>query len=181
MWSITKEFDFCYGHRVWNQKLDSRYSVANTCACRHLHGHQGKIAVTLEASELINGMVTDFNHLNWFKEFINNNLDHKFIIDLNDPMYATIVPHNCYGVYAPALKQHPEGHMTVDPNFFKFVSDPNLIELLEGFVILNHVPTSEYLSQWLYNVVDEKMSVINITTKALKFFETPKTFSEFKL
>ncbi len=38
IWQISKEFDFCYGHRVWSQQLDSEFSLTGCLACRHLHG-----------------------------------------------------------------------------------------------------------------------------------------------
>ncbi|MFB1007956.1 MAG: 6-carboxytetrahydropterin synthase, partial [Sulfurospirillum sp.] len=92
IWQISKEFDFCYGHRVWSQQLDSEFSLTGCLACRHLHGHQGKVIVYLQSSELKDGMVTDFHHLNWFKLFLDNTLDHKFIIDIHDPLFATLLP-----------------------------------------------------------------------------------------
>ena len=91
-WKISKEFDFCYGHRVWSQTLNTEFSLDGCLKCRHLHGHQGKILVYLEASELKDGMVTDFKHLNWFKQFIDDVLDHKFILDVNDPLFSTLLP-----------------------------------------------------------------------------------------
>ena len=91
-WKISKEFDFCYGHRVWSQTLNPEFSLDSCLKCRHLHGHQGKILVYLEADELHNGMVTDFKHLNWFKQFIDDVLDHKFILDVNDPLFSTLLP-----------------------------------------------------------------------------------------
>ena len=40
VYRVTKEIHFCYGHRL----LD--YAGK----CRHLHGHNGKAVVTLEAA-----------------------------------------------------------------------------------------------------------------------------------
>lgn len=92
-WMIDKQFDFCYGHRVWSQKLEGSFceSGDTRCKCRHLHGHQGKVHVFLESEELERGMVTDFKHLGWLKNFLDDNLDHKFILDLNDPLFDNIV------------------------------------------------------------------------------------------
>jgi len=90
-WTIDKSFDWCYGHRVWSQELNAEFTAdEGTClACRHLHGHQGKLKVMLEGDELERGMVTDFKHLGWMKNFIDDVLDHKFIMYINDPL----IPH----------------------------------------------------------------------------------------
>ena len=120
MWKISKEFDFCYGHRVWSQTLNTEFSLDGCLKCRHLHGHQGKILVYLEASELNNGMVTDFKHLNWFKQFLDDTLDHKFILDINDPLFSTLLPHIDKidlikfdeGYYLPSLDKLKDGMVT---------------------------------------------------------------------
>ena len=90
-WTIDKSFDWCYGHRVWSQELNEKFTAdGDTClACRQLHGHQGKLKVMLEGDELERGMVTDFKHLGWMKNFIDDVLDHKFIMYINDPL----IPH----------------------------------------------------------------------------------------
>ena len=51
-WKISKEFEFCYGHRVWSQTLDTEFSLDGCLKCRHLHGHQGKILVYLSPFEI---------------------------------------------------------------------------------------------------------------------------------
>ena len=138
-WKIAKQFDFCYGHRVWSQKLNKEFSLDNRCVCRHLHGHQGKVIVYLEDDELVDGMVTDFKHLNWFKKFLDDTLDHKFIIDKSDPMFNSIVPtvyrdnteEKPYRGSEIPLKTFDEGYAIVDPNFFKMISNDDLIDILE--------------------------------------------------
>ena len=93
MYQIDKTFNFCYGHRVWTQDLIEDYCAKNDCQtkCKHLHGHEGSVRVFLEAEELKRGFVTDFKHLGWLKDFINAYLDHKFVVDLNDPAANQIV------------------------------------------------------------------------------------------
>ena len=72
MWTIDKQFDFCYAHRVHNQVLNANNTGSdNKCSCRHIHGHQGKLKVSLSAYDLQNGMVVDFKELGWMKEFID--------------------------------------------------------------------------------------------------------------
>jgi len=177
-WTISKEIDFCYGHRVWNQTLNKDYSIDSRCVCRHLHGHQGKIVVRLESTSLEAGMVTDFKHLNWFKKFVDETLDHKFIIDMSDPMFKNIVPQ--YDGKNPPLKLYPEGYSIINPNLFKMIADPNMIDLMEGFVVVGFVPTSENLSRWLFGIVENKMSQIGVQTSSVLFCETPKTSSLYE-
>ena len=70
---IDKTFEFCYGHRVWTQVLNGEYADNLKCACRHLHGHEGKVQVFLTANDLNeSGMITDFRHLECLKTLIIN-------------------------------------------------------------------------------------------------------------
>ena len=113
-WIIDKQFDFCYGHRVWSQRLEVEYSLDDCLMCRHLHGHQGKIKVFLESAQLQNGMVTDFKHLNWFKAWLDGVLDHKFILDRSDPLFFDLMSHYCREGVMDETKffAHEEGYWT---------------------------------------------------------------------
>ncbi len=173
-WKISKEFDFCYGHRVWSQKLNTEFSLDGCLKCRHLHGHQGKILVYLEAEELKDGMVTDFKHLNWFKAFLDDTLDHKFILDINDPLFSKLLP----DVKKEELIKFEQGYYLVDLTKFK-EEEPCITELYEGYVIVDFVPTSENLSAWFLNIVQEKMEELNIKVSHIEFLETPKSKSTF--
>jgi len=172
-WVISKEFDFCYGHRVWSQELNVEYALDDCLMCRHLHGHQGKIKVSLEDDKLKGGMVTDFKHLNWFKKFLDDTLDHRFIIDINDPLFETLLP-----LYQNKknLISFDEGYQLPDMNLVQ--DEPTHIkELYEGYVIVDFVPTSENLSAWLLKIVQKKMSKINVHVSKVEFWETPKSKS----
>lgn len=173
-WKISKEFDFCYGHRVWSQTLNTDFSLDGCLKCRHLHGHQGKILVYLEAKELKDGMVTDFKHLNWFKSFIDDVLDHKFILDINDPLFETLLPK----VNKENLVKFTEGYYLVD--LTELQDEENyIIELYEGYVLVDFVPTSENLSAWFLKIVQEKMNDLGIKVSHVEFLETPKSKSTF--
>jgi 6-pyruvoyltetrahydropterin/6-carboxytetrahydropterin synthase len=170
-WNIDKEFEFCYGHRVHSQVLDTpEYSINTMCKCRHLHGHQGKIKIGLSSDNLVNGMVTDFHNLNWFKKFLDDTLDHKFIIDINDPLFEQLTTlskadsyptNNEFGTYSTAL-------LTDDSN-------PEMEELVQSFVIVDFVPTSENLSHWIFNLATQKMKGLGITVSYVDFWETPRS------
>jgi 6-pyruvoyltetrahydropterin/6-carboxytetrahydropterin synthase len=182
-WKIAKQFDFCYGHSVYVQELNTEYSLDNRCVCRHLHGHQGKVVVHLCASELNKqSMVTDFKHLNWFKKFLDDALDHKFIVGFDDPGIKYFVPKVDgveYTKTGKGLLHLPEGYSIVNPDVYKTLDDQRLIELLEGFVFVDFVPTSENLSKWLFEIVKKKMDKINVDTESVLFFETPKSQSHY--
>lgn len=179
-WLIGKEFDFCYGHRVWSQELNEEYSLDSKLKCRHLHGHQGKLVVYLEDTKLKSGMVTDFKHLNWFKKWVDDVLDHKFIMDLNDPLLSHEYPviFRDGEVDFNTLIEDKSGFWVINPDYYQDLIQP-LQEKYEGGVFVNFIPTSENLSQWLFNVVQEKMSKINVTVSGVSFFETPKSQSNY--
>ncbi|MCT7911006.1 6-carboxytetrahydropterin synthase [Arcobacter lacus] len=170
-WEISKEFDFCYGHRVWSQTLNIDFSLDACLKCRHLHGHQGKVIVYLESNELNNSMVTDFKHLNWFKAFLDDVLDHKFILDINDPLFSTLVPN----VKKEDLIKFDEGYFSINLTNFKNEE----LELYESYVVVDFVPTSENLSAWFLKIVQEKMNGLNIKVSKIEFLETPKSKSTF--
>lgn len=82
MFSVSREIDFCYGHRL----LDYRGK------CRHLHGHNGKVSLRIEAPGLDErGMVLDFGEIKGMvRRWIEENLDHRMILHRNDPLVAVL-------------------------------------------------------------------------------------------
>ncbi len=95
MFRVTKELFFCYGHRL----LD--YGGK----CRHLHGHNGRAVVTVEAEGLDpRGMVVDFSDLKRvLGGWIDDTLDHKMLLHKDDPVI-------------PELKRLGEPFVTLDVN-----------------------------------------------------------------
>lgn len=193
-WNITKAFDFCYGHRVWVQKLNPEYleNPQDTClACRHLHGHQGKVTVELEGTNLnAQSMVTDFKHLGWLKTFIDDYLDHKFIIDKSDPylkvmlrgIQAGLVRNDLVaktGELGHAVEPYNVHGQTVWQIEINPAYDFHEREVLEGLVIVDFVPTSEQLANWLFKIVAHKMQPLGVTVSKLVFNETPKTSATY--
>jgi 6-pyruvoyltetrahydropterin/6-carboxytetrahydropterin synthase len=78
MYLVTREIRFCYGHRLLH--YDGK--------CRHLHGHNGRAVISLQAEQLdALGMVMDFSQI---KEvvtgWIDGTLDHKMILHEDDPV-----------------------------------------------------------------------------------------------
>lgn len=78
MFLVTREFEFCFGHRLMN--YDGK--------CRNLHGHNGKVCVTLVGDKLnAMGMIVDFVEMkrviaNW----IDSTLDHTLLLHQADPL-----------------------------------------------------------------------------------------------
>ena len=56
MWIISKDFNLCYGHRVWTQLLKESHCAKgdSSCKCKHLHGHEGKVTISLKSKSLNN-------------------------------------------------------------------------------------------------------------------------------
>jgi len=78
MFSVSRELDFCYGHRL----------LRHGGKCRHLHGHSARAIVTLQAAELdACGMVVDFAEIKRLVGgWIDEQLDHRMILQRVDPM-----------------------------------------------------------------------------------------------
>lgn len=191
---IDKSFSFCYGHRVHNQRLNTNFTDGgNAClACRHLHGHEGLIKVFLEeittgVNIVSSGMVTDFKNLGWFKNFIDDVLDHKMILDLHDPLLPAELPeiHSKEGILQSAYLINDErGFSIINLDTLHKAHGWNLdnpqhkaiYEKYEGMVLVDFVPTSENLAGWLLNVAAEKMKGLpNIRVSAVEYWETPKS------
>ena len=77
MFTVSREIDFCYGHRLLNYPGK----------CRHLHGHNGRVIISFEAPELdARGMVMDFSEIKGVvSRWIDENLDHRMILNRTDP------------------------------------------------------------------------------------------------
>jgi 6-pyruvoyltetrahydropterin/6-carboxytetrahydropterin synthase len=124
-------------------------------------------------------MVTDFKHMGWLKNFLDDNLDHKFIIDKSDPLYDRIVGSSTklQGVYIPGTDQL--AGWEVDVNAHTFGSAP-VYEMMEGFFIVDFVPTSENFCKWLFDVTSTKMAQLGIKVSRVDWFETPKSRSSYQ-
>lgn len=181
MHKIHKQFSFAYGHRVWSQTLDKEYSIDDCLACRHLHGHEGLVTVVLSAENLQRGMVIDFKYLNWFKQWVDDVVDHKFIIDINDPMFERITGRKINYVKnrrtVAGSSSSEIGYLpliaSMNPEFTEEQDIDN--EITESFVVVDFVPTSENISKWFYNVIKEKMSKLDLVVDSVAFNETPKS------
>ena len=80
--SLPERSAFCYGHRL----LDDYEGK-----CRHLHGHNGRAVISLEAPELdAKGMLVDFSEIKrHVQRWIDDNLDHNLLLCRERPAPAT--------------------------------------------------------------------------------------------
>jgi 6-pyruvoyltetrahydropterin/6-carboxytetrahydropterin synthase len=85
MYRVTREIDFCYGHRLLN--YDGK--------CKYLHGHNGRAIITIEAPQLDKrGMVLDFSDIKRVvSQWIDENLDHRMILHRDDPLIQVLRQH----------------------------------------------------------------------------------------
>ena len=92
---VSREIDFCYGHRLLN--YDGK--------CRYLHGHNGRAIISIEADRLDErGMVLDFTDIKRVvSTWIDEQLDHRMLLCKSDPM-------------VPILKEHGEPLFLMDEN-----------------------------------------------------------------
>jgi len=82
MFRVTREIDFCYGHRLLN--YDGK--------CRYLHGHNGRAVIVIESEQLDSrGMVLDFSDIKRVvSQWIDEKLDHRMILHRQDPAVAML-------------------------------------------------------------------------------------------
>jgi 6-pyruvoyltetrahydropterin/6-carboxytetrahydropterin synthase len=83
MFRVSREIDFCYGHRLLNYEGK----------CRHLHGHNGRVVITIEAPQLdVRGMVLDFSDIkDVVSRWIDEKLDHRMVLRRDDPVVPLLV------------------------------------------------------------------------------------------
>ena len=117
MYSVTKEIYFCYGHRLMD--YDG--------ACRHLHGHNGKVEVELEREKLDErGMVVDFSEIrSVIKDWIDQTLDHTMLLKKGDPLVSF-------------LKQKNERFYVMDEN----PTAESIAKLIYDYVRSKHLPVT---------------------------------------
>lgn len=83
MYRVTREIAFCYGHRLLNYEGK----------CKHLHGHNGRAVIVLEAQSLdARGMLVDFVEIKQkVQRWIDENLDHNMLLCRDDPILPVLI------------------------------------------------------------------------------------------
>jgi 6-pyruvoyltetrahydropterin/6-carboxytetrahydropterin synthase len=118
MFYVSREIDFCYGHRLLN--YDGK--------CRYLHGHNGRVIITLESESLNDrGMVLDFSEIKKVVAgWIDENLDHRMILQHDDPA-------------VPFLQELGEPTFLLDVN----PTAENIARLIHDFTASHGFPITE--------------------------------------
>jgi 6-pyruvoyltetrahydropterin/6-carboxytetrahydropterin synthase len=118
MFRVSREIDFCYGHRL----LDYQGK------CRYLHGHNGRAIITLEAAELDPlGMVVDFSEIKQaVQSWIEEALDHKMLLHHDDPIL-------------PYLRQQGEPVFVMEAN----PTAENIAKLIFDYAVSRGFPVIE--------------------------------------
>lgn len=75
MFTIAKRFTFAASHQL--------NSLPDGHKCKRLHGHNYTVELWLSAKELDHeGFVRDFGELRWFRNYIDDHLDHQHLNDV---------------------------------------------------------------------------------------------------
>ena len=205
-WTIKKDFSFCYGHRVWSQNVDQDLALTSQNKCRGLHGHEGLVTVrlrTLHPHGLDDsGMVTDFAHLQIFKQWLDLFIDHHFILDYHDPLMESLFGgpsqlgyfrhFNLWGNRDVFIRKNRVSFNTHDifvPNAVesarptdKRLANTSQQEAIESLVLVPFVPTSENLAKWMFGVVCRMLRGTqgNMDVLSVEFHESPKTSAVYQ-
>jgi 6-pyruvoyltetrahydropterin/6-carboxytetrahydropterin synthase len=83
MFRVTREIEFCYGHRLLNYEGK----------CRHLHGHNGRAVIVLEGTKLdALGMLIDFGEIKQHvQKWVDETLDHTMLLGQDDPLVPLLL------------------------------------------------------------------------------------------
>lgn len=171
---ISKEIEGDFGHRVWTQNLDEEFACTTSCKCKALHGHRFKIVPEIYNEDGLqpDGMVTDFNHFAKFKNWVDTFMDHKMLMDAEDPALCRFFPR----VYLS--KEIVSKYEAAKYNSINTTADDR--EIYDGLVIVEFVPTAENICKWLAVHILPKFLPKGIKVKSLTFYETPKSFARWE-
>ncbi|WP_020473874.1 6-carboxytetrahydropterin synthase QueD [Zavarzinella formosa] len=122
MFQVTREFEFCFGHRLMD--YDGK--------CRNLHGHNGKVCVTLTGDQLNKlGMIVDFVDMKRIiAGWIDATLDHTLLLHQADPLVKTL---QAVGEKVLPLEVNP--------------TTENMAKLIYDFCVSKSLPVSE-VTMW---------------------------------
>ncbi len=212
MFEISKIFEFSAAHSVHSQKLNPEWAGISYPKCRRLpgHGHNYRLIVYLKSEKLDNSqMVTDFGHLKWLKDFIDNCFDHKLIVGSDDPAFEIFLER--IGMLEEKTLKIPLGEAdfaAVNTNYRVESGRISEIELsqvkkflyftlnnytsgeetpitdfyqriIDGLAFFNGSPTSENLARFFYRFVSENVKPLGVKCSKVEIYETPTSCASY--
>ncbi len=180
----TFSFDVSYGHRV----------AIPTSACTSLHGHHATVNLYFDQHQAVS-----YEQLNWFNKFLQGNINRNFIVDINDPWFNNIVNLEPMwsthltndGTQVPfltgfkprvALNTSDEDylralHVHINRVLAGYRIDTYELagcerEFFNSFFVTQFIPTADNLSQWIYKIINAKMSLQNVQVSRVDWVET---------
>ena len=147
---VTKEVEIDYGHRI----------QTHGSQCSQLHGHRGRIVVTisgpLQTIGFSTGMVLDFSDIKDILMDLHAKWDHALLLDISDPFLKA-----------------------VDAQWKFDLADVGLAKVVR----LDRAPTAENLAALAFAFIqvelDEKY-LDNIKLVSVTFYETPTSSATVK-
>jgi 6-pyruvoyltetrahydropterin/6-carboxytetrahydropterin synthase len=193
---VTKKINFVAGHRVHSQNLPKSLGPNK---CRFLHGHEYVLELFVTSDLDESGMVLDFTFFNYLNDFIQRFIDHRFILDINDPLFASItgVINNRLDCRSKCLVHYTITEMdgkieltstdkekSLFSTFNRYYREFN-DEHKQSFIIVDFVPTAENLCYWFAKVFDRMKTIglipANIQLSKIRLHETQKAYVELIL
>lgn len=200
---ITKKINFVAGHRVHSQNLPKSLG---TNKCRFLHGHEYMLEIFITSDLDESGMVLDFTFFNYLNDFIQRFIDHKFILDINDPLFDSITGvtskldwSKCLVYYTiteidgkiELVSTDKEKSLFSKFNRYSLFSKCDRYyeefsnEHKQSFVFVDFVPTAENLCNWFVKIFDRMKTIGLIPAKIqlskIRLYETQKAYVELIL
>lgn len=190
---ITKKINFVAGHRVHSQNLPKSLGPNK---CRFLHGHEYMLELFITSDLDESGMVLDFTFFNYLNDFIQRFIDHKFILDINDPLFDSITGVNkldcskCLVYYTITEIDGKIELVSTDKEkslFSKFnrYYEEFSNEHKQSFIFVDFVPTAENLCNWFVKIFDRMKTIGLIPAKIqlskIRLYETQKAYVELIL
>ncbi len=209
MFVISKSFEFAAAHSVHSQRLNREWAGSDYPKCRRLpgHGHNYKLTVYLSGEPDATQMVTDFGHLKWLKEFIDDCFDHKLIVGTDDPAFrilfeklgliegeefklpfktTAVAVNRGYGIETFEVTSIPLKEV-LSYRFITFGSSPlqedPLLDfyqrLVDGIALFKGSPTSENLARFFYYFVKENVKPLGVDCYRVSINETSTSCAWF--
>jgi 6-pyruvoyl-tetrahydropterin synthase len=118
-------------------------------------------------------MILDFNSLSGFKRYLDDEFDHRFFIDQNDPLLAHFTSIHCS---LDDFISH-NGFLRCHKKF----KEEHIQELFDSLVVVSFVPTAEELCKFFYQQVNRWLfeQKLHVRCTSCNIFETPTASATF--